>query len=222
MRILVVENRKTWRDRLKRYLESEGYAVETAASYGEALGRLQHSDFDLAVVDLKLGADEKNLDGVELLDDAAQREIPAIVVSGRATVGLARRVYADYDVVQFIDKQTFDRDRFVEIVEEALNPAIRAATLLTEGGIITSIPPELDSLAPVEMDSMVDKEIASIARQLQIHKRNLFNLEEQKALYGMNPPLYIINGIAYEQKGITEKETRLKDLLEKLIDRPIN
>ena len=125
--ILVVEDERLWRNRLKKYLESEDYIVETAVSYGEALRRLRHSFFDLTVIDLALGPGEENLDGMELLDDASHRQIPAIVVTGRGTIELARRAYEDCGVIGFIEKASFERERFISIVREALTSSLRAA-----------------------------------------------------------------------------------------------
>lgn len=220
-RILVVENRRSWRDRLKRYLEAEGYTVETAASYGEALGELHHCVFNLVVVDLKLGPGEENLDGMELLDDVSHRQIPAVVVTGRGTVGLAKRAYEDYDVIQFIEKATFERDRFVKTVREALSPPLRAAGLLIESGVIKSTPPEVEGMVRAEMERIDLGELASKTQQIRTHKRNLSELEEQRARYGVITPLHLVSRIEYEQDQIAQKEARLKKLLEKLLDRPI-
>lgn len=219
--ILVVEDRRTWRDKLKKYLESEGYVVETASSYGEALGRLRHSRFDLLVLDLNLKPNEDDLDGMALLDDATHCQIPSIIVTGRGTVELARRAYEDYDVVLFLDKATFERERFVSVVREALNPPLRAASLLTDGGVIKSVPPELEYVVQAQMKKMLVEEVDSLTQQIYVHKRNLNNLEEQSACYSINVPVHLIQGIEYEKDKITQKETRLKDLLEELIDRPI-
>lgn len=118
--ILIVEDERLWRNKLTRWLRSEGYIARTAASYGEALGRLRQSEFDLVIVDLGLRPGEESLDGMDLLDDAAQRQICAIVVTGRGTAQTAKCAYEDYDVFQFLEKASLDRERFVIVVREAV------------------------------------------------------------------------------------------------------
>jgi CheY-like chemotaxis protein len=119
-KILVAEDNPRWRDRLKKYLETEGHTVETAISYGEALGKLLHGDFDLAIVDLGLGPGLENVDGMELLADVKDEQTPAIVVTGRGTVESARRAFEYFNVVQFLAKANFEPERFIEYVRDAL------------------------------------------------------------------------------------------------------
>jgi hypothetical protein len=55
-------------------------------------------------------------------------------------------------------------------------------------------------------------EIAALERRLAIHRRNLYELEEQKARHGLNVPLRIINEIAEQEKAIAQIEARLTEL----------
>jgi hypothetical protein len=52
-------------------------------------------------------------------------------------------------------------------------------------------------------------EIDALKRQLTIYRRNLYKLEEQKAKYGLDVPLRIINEIAEQEKAIAQIEARL-------------
>jgi CheY-like chemotaxis protein len=86
-RILVVEDMPDWRDQLQATLRRDGYDINTAPSYGEALAELRRNPYDLALVDLRLSpADESNRDGMELLRDLDKVKIPAVVVTGYGAV----------------------------------------------------------------------------------------------------------------------------------------
>jgi CheY-like chemotaxis protein len=123
-KILLVEDERVWREKLHKILEHEGYKVETAVGYGEALGRLRQGSFNLVVTDLRLEPEESPRDfaGMTLLADARKRQIPTIVVTGYPKVELARKAFEDYDVVQFLSKRTFEAERFRESARQALMP----------------------------------------------------------------------------------------------------
>jgi DNA-binding response OmpR family regulator len=62
-RILVVDDEETMRRSLADILRLEGYAVQTAASGFEGIQKVQHGEFDLAFLDLRM----PGLDGLEVL-----------------------------------------------------------------------------------------------------------------------------------------------------------
>ena len=127
--VLLVEDERVWREKLQKILEREGYKVETAAGYGEALGELRRRSFNLVVTDLRLGPEEypRGFDGMALLDDACERQIPTIVVTGYPYVELARRAYENYHVVAFLEKGLFEVGRFRATVRQALMPPVSTA-----------------------------------------------------------------------------------------------
>jgi hypothetical protein len=55
-------------------------------------------------------------------------------------------------------------------------------------------------------------EIAALKRRLTIHRRNLYELEEQKAKHGLDVPVHIINEIAEQKEAIAQIEARLAEL----------
>lgn len=55
-------------------------------------------------------------------------------------------------------------------------------------------------------------EIAALKHRLTIHRRNLYELEEQKAKHGLDVPLRIINEIAEQEEAIAQIEVRLAEL----------
>lgn len=60
--MLIVDDEPSVRDSLMHWFSQEGYRVETAAEAMEALGKMQDSSFDIALLDIKM----PGMDGIEL------------------------------------------------------------------------------------------------------------------------------------------------------------
>jgi len=125
---LVVEDDAGWRNILEELLNDCGFPVRTCASFGDALGYLRKEKFTLAVIDLSLQgefsrvrdkeAGDQNLDGIRLLETTHIDRISTIVVSGVTEPGEIQRIYSEFSISAFIEKQTFDRAAFRRVVEE--------------------------------------------------------------------------------------------------------
>ena len=124
---LVVEDDAGWRSILEELLSDAGFQVRTCAGFGEAFGYLRREKFTLAVIDLSLqgsnniwdkNASDQNLDGYQLLQTARAEGIPAIVVSGVTEPEEIQRIYAEYAIAAYIEKQTFDRAAFRRVIAE--------------------------------------------------------------------------------------------------------
>lgn len=78
-RLLVVDDEANIRLLYSEELADEGYTVETAATIAEAVDKLEHHAFDLAILDIKL----KNESGIELLQKIVKErhEMPVILCS---------------------------------------------------------------------------------------------------------------------------------------------
>lgn len=127
---LVVEDDAGWRSILSELLTGEGYDVHGCNGLGDALGYLGRIHYDLAVVDLSLAGHppppqprlgdglrtEQDLGGYRLLACTLANGIPTIVVSGVATPPEIERLYADYGIFVYLEKQTFDRQAFRRVV----------------------------------------------------------------------------------------------------------
>ncbi|MBM4429920.1 MAG: response regulator [Chloroflexi bacterium] len=89
-RILVVEDDISWQDIYREALTRSGYLVQTASNLTEALEALDRCFFHVAVVDLKLSADENNRDGMKVLRRiwALDEGTLAIVGSGYVSVSM--------------------------------------------------------------------------------------------------------------------------------------
>jgi len=141
---LVVEDDAGWRSILEELLSDARFQVRACASFGDALGYLRREKFTLAVFDLSLNgtnpyAWEKSTpnqgpDGYQLLASAHAEGIPTIVVSGIAEREEIQRIYSEYSIAAYIEKQTFDRSTFRRIVEEtrAANKSLSELSTLTE------------------------------------------------------------------------------------------
>jgi DNA-binding NtrC family response regulator len=84
IRILLVDDEVINLQNISHFLTQEGYNVETAASGTEALGKLQHGNFDLIITDLKMG----DMDGLQVMK-ATKEMLPdaeVIIITGYATI----------------------------------------------------------------------------------------------------------------------------------------
>ena len=125
---LVVEDDAGWRSILEELLVDAGFLVRTCASFGDALGNLRKENYSLAVIDLSLqgrinslpGNDQNgsDLEGHQLLGTAQSYNIPTIVVSGITEPEEIQRVFSEYSISAYIEKQSFDRAAFRRLIEE--------------------------------------------------------------------------------------------------------
>lgn len=78
-KLLVVDDESNIRLLYRQELSDEGYEVVTAANAIEAVDRLQETDFDLVVLDIKL----KNESGLDLLQKIVKEkhDLPVILCS---------------------------------------------------------------------------------------------------------------------------------------------
>lgn len=86
-RVLVVDDEEDVRDALRDGLTTYGHKVQSAADGPEALEKLRNSQFDIAIIDLKM----PRMDGIELLKSmkSINGSIDAVMLTAFATVGSA-------------------------------------------------------------------------------------------------------------------------------------
>jgi DNA-binding NtrC family response regulator len=108
-RILVVDDVKDWREQLQSILKRNGYKVDTAQNYREALDKIDRNPAELVIVDLRLDpVDEDNREGIQLLEMLAYKRINALVITGYGTSQLKQKAET-LDVIGFLEKSVIGR-----------------------------------------------------------------------------------------------------------------
>ena len=87
-KLLIVDDELVVRDSLGKWFTSEGYAARPVGSGREALETIAHSEFDIALLDIKM----PGMDGMELQSRLreADRRITGHDDHGQVGVGLAQ------------------------------------------------------------------------------------------------------------------------------------
>ncbi|MEJ2188905.1 MAG: response regulator, partial [Acidobacteriota bacterium] len=123
-RILVVDDEESIRFTFQSFLEREGYHVETAVDYDDAMKVMASSEFDLLYVDIILGGRT----GLDLLRDVRQDqpEAEVILITGAPSVESAssalRLGALDY-IVKPVRQDTLLRTAAMAFKHMALNRA---------------------------------------------------------------------------------------------------
>jgi DNA-binding NtrC family response regulator len=86
--ILIVDDEPIVGERLKAFLEKDGYLVESFVDPVQALQRLEAKEFDIVISDIRM----QEIDGIQVMEKALQksRRIKVIMITGYATLELAR------------------------------------------------------------------------------------------------------------------------------------
>jgi DNA-binding NtrC family response regulator len=115
-RILVVDDEPMMTDSLRRHLMDEGYAVDTAASGGEAIDLFDGGAHHLVICDLQL----PDMDGLTLLRHMkdAKPNTEVIVVTGYGSVQTA--VEATKAGAFYFVEKPFDFEELLPLAEKAL------------------------------------------------------------------------------------------------------
>ena len=115
-RILIVDDELVVRDSLGKWFTSEGYAARPAGSAREALEAIQHQEFDIALIDIKM----PGMDGMELQArlKEADPDLAVVVMTGYASVETAVQALkrGAYDYIT----KPVDPDELSHLVAKAL------------------------------------------------------------------------------------------------------
>lgn len=140
-RVLVVEDDPSWQEILVELLGDLGLTVRAAGSREQAILALDDGPFELALLDISLrGRDHDNQDGLRVLEHFRARypHVPAVVLTGYATVDLAISSLTALGATDFLRKEQFDRRRFQETVRRVLGAQTAPGT---ERPVAGSAPP---------------------------------------------------------------------------------
>src|SRR5437763_7630436 len=115
-RILIVDDEMVVRDSLGKWFTSEGYTSRPVGSGREALEVIQHAEFDIALLDIKM----PGMDGIELqarLKDA-DPDLTVVIMTGYASVDTAVQALkrGAYDYIT----KPVDPDELSHLVANAL------------------------------------------------------------------------------------------------------
>ena len=129
-RILVVDDIDDVRVTVAGMLADEGYGVQVAATYEEAVERLQNTRFHVAILDVRL--DETDIDneaGLHLMHYIHEMDSTTaiIILTGYAEVRMiqdALRPGSDGQSLAFNFLEKFDIGKLPQVVEQALEQAV--------------------------------------------------------------------------------------------------
>jgi DNA-binding NarL/FixJ family response regulator len=130
--VLVVEDDPTWQNLFVEIIADAGFSATVVASVSEAEKALDAENFAVVIVDISLALpDHADRGGVQVLRyiAARPRPVPAIVVTGYATVELAVETLADLEARYLFRKEEFDRRRFIHLIQETVSMADPLADL---------------------------------------------------------------------------------------------
>ena len=90
--VLVVDDEENFLTLLKWFLSQRGYDVSTALSADEALDMVQKQNFDIALLDIKLGSGN----GLTLLEQVTARSprLKVIMMTAYPTVGSLKQAFS--------------------------------------------------------------------------------------------------------------------------------
>lgn len=113
--ILVLDDEPIVCNRLKPYLEKNGYEVEVFTESSKAMERVMEKDFDIVITDLKM----EGIDGMTFLTRVKEKSpsTQVIVITGFATMETARQSFQK-GVFDFVAKP-FKLSEIYEIVRRA-------------------------------------------------------------------------------------------------------
>jgi DNA-binding NtrC family response regulator len=86
--ILILDDEPIVGERLKPFIEKDGYAVEVFTDPAAALERLESKNFDMVISDIRM----RDISGIEVMEKVFQRSrrTKVIMITGYATMELAR------------------------------------------------------------------------------------------------------------------------------------
>jgi DNA-binding NtrC family response regulator len=184
--VLVVEDDPEWRKILRDFLKEEGFKVRDVSDYEGARETLRQNPFQLATIDINLRESPRLGEGKRLLRHIKESYgdvMPCIVITGSdLTPEDAASLAIEYGIIGYIEKENFDYDRLGQMIRKAFG--------YTE-----------------DQESL---DVQNLRRQIDIHRKNLSNLEERAALYGkLDVPIKLVNQIELEKEEIRRLETEL-------------
>lgn len=128
-RVLVVDDVKNWCKILVQMLQREGFYADSASTAAEVLRRLDEMFYHLLVLDIRLiDSDPSNQDGIDLLGQLEKRGLSkatkVIMLSAYGTKEQMRTAFKEYRVADFLSKDKFNNQAFLESVQQVFSEEV--------------------------------------------------------------------------------------------------
>lgn len=125
-RVLVVDDLEKWRDLLMEALERDGFSADSASTVAEVLQRLEETFYHVLVLDIRLvDTEAANEGGIDLLGELDRRGLieaaRVIILSAYGTPERMRLAFKGYRVADFLSKDEFTKQAFLESVRQAFS-----------------------------------------------------------------------------------------------------
>lgn len=129
-RVLIVDDLESWRKALTVTLQREGFHTDSAFTAAEVLERLQETLYHMVILDIRLvDSDPSNTEGIDLLRELDQRGLSRataiIILSAYGTLEHMRRAFKDYEVADFLEKDKFNPQVFLESVKQVFAQKVK-------------------------------------------------------------------------------------------------
>ena len=112
--ILLVDDDVSWQNINKIVLRKYGYQIHTASTKEEALQKIEHNNYEIAVIDLRLIDDnQSNFDGIEIIRELRKknRDTSILVKSGYLSPAVERELrILGVDKEDVFDKSTTNKE----------------------------------------------------------------------------------------------------------------
>src|SRR6266704_459977 len=128
-RVLVVDDLQPWREALTDTLQSDGFYADSASTAAEVLERLDETFYHLLLLDIRLNeSDPTNQEGIDLLRELDKRGLSeatkVIMISSHDTREQMRIAFAEHGVVDFLSKDKFTGQAFLETVRRVFSTKV--------------------------------------------------------------------------------------------------
>ena len=217
-RVLIVEDNQSWRMLLNDVLDEAFDKLvakvdkQTVTEFPEALVALNSlKSWHLLISDIcfKDGEGKNEKLGMQLIEKAFERNIPAIAISGAEEVTKhdVSVILTDHKAIAFIDKDKFKRSKFIKIILNILSPRVNISRQFIES--------EIERLALIleNLDQFQVKETLSALKALDADKITAANMQQMVETAGQQIPNLNKSKFFQERKQLYTEAKKVSKIL---------